>query len=292
METISCFDLFNSYPEKLTSKITEEDIKYMISTYTNIKVENLRIKKFINHRRYIRRMNFWSNFIFKVFDISKYEISLISDYYRNSITLDLNKTIGELKKEINDKLKIPIERLQFVLCDNVLLNDDNSSLRFFNPFRGKLSINITEPLVKNLLRVKYPNGEIKNVYTDFLITPDKFINNVLLYKRYDYELYYNNKTTFFNESLLELDIKPGDMIELEKIFKIDVENETGAIIYDLFDTRKDTILSIKDMIHLRKTIPIDKQQLFYNDIELENDKTLEFYGIEKETKLSLKIVDN
>ena len=71
-------------------------------------------------------------------------------------------------------------------------------------------------------------------------------------------------------------------------WQIFVKTPTGKTITLEIDSR-DTIDNIKQIIQDKEGCPPDQQSLFYGNILLEDGKTLEFYGIPKESTLRLEL---
>ena len=69
-------------------------------------------------------------------------------------------------------------------------------------------------------------------------------------------------------------------------FPITIKTLTGQnIIFDVNPTT--TILEVKEKINVRQGIPLDQQRLLFNEIILEDDKTLDYYNIKENSIIYL-----
>ena len=165
-----------------------------------------------------------------VYDITHFPININFNFYSTTLFLDLNKKIEELKQAINYKLKIPIERQEFYCDEELVYNDDYFQ---FEPFNNKINFKLIDAKEedKTLLKVKYQNGDIKQIYTDLLLTGYAF-NGILNKNTKDpviYDLFiFDNKKIPLNELLIFYNIKNGDLIELKERNNIKITVKTLA----------------------------------------------------------------
>ena len=110
---------------------------------------------------------FWDNFKLKIYDKTRYHTSLAKHYYKEDVILDLNRKVEQLKQMVFEQTKIPINRQKFYLNGEELNND--VSLENENLFGKNLSIKFTKQL-NDVIYLKYPNSEIKEIKTDLCIT--------------------------------------------------------------------------------------------------------------------------
>ena len=118
---------------------------------------------------------FQKDFKMKIYDISRYKAKLIRGFYETDVILDLNKKVEELKKMVCDQKKVPVERQQFFLNDKELTND--TILKDENFFEKELSIKITKQS-NDLIYIKYPNSEIKEIKTDLFNTGFELLEEI------------------------------------------------------------------------------------------------------------------
>ena len=125
-ETIRLSD----YPKLIKPDLTIKEIREVIKDKTGIKEENQRFEmirdySFGNLHQKSENENIFDDFVFKVYDKSRYYTGLKRDFYETEIILDLTKKVEELKKMIFEQVKIPTERIEFYLGKE-RLNDDSS----------------------------------------------------------------------------------------------------------------------------------------------------------------------
>ena len=82
-----------------------------------------------------------------------------------NVILDLTKDIAHLKQMVFEQTKIPINRQKFYYDDSEL-NDNNTTLEYFNPFKEEITIKIKKEL-NDIITIKYPNSKknkLKKIY--------------------------------------------------------------------------------------------------------------------------------
>ena len=153
-----------------------QDIKERIKQMSGISQDNVRFKVFFDSDTSCSdTSNFWSHLRIRFYDASRYYVKLKRNFFEEELYLNLNKTIEDLKKSINKDTNIPIERLQFQL-DNMIL-DNEIIPKDFDLFERKLSITITKEL-SNKIKVKSPNSEELQIYTDLYNTGLEFLEDI------------------------------------------------------------------------------------------------------------------
>ena len=114
-----------------------------------------------------------------------------------------------------EQTKIPINRQKFYLDDD---EKSDLSLEKENLFEKKLSIKFTKQL-NDVIYLKYPNSEIKEIKTDLCTTGlellEEFVPEVIG-ADINYNLFYKNKISPLTNLLVNGGIKSGDTIELRK----------------------------------------------------------------------------
>ena len=296
MLEISFKDLISLFKDEFKVTMTIADFKSMISKYTKIEEQNLRIQVLIDENGLSDKLDTKKELFdclhIYVYDITYFPININFNFYSTTLFLDLNKKIEELKQAINYKLKIPIERQEFYCDEELVYNDDYFQ---FEPFNNKINFKLIDAKEedKTLLKVKYPNGDIKQIYTDLLLTGYAF-NGILNKNTKDLVIYdlfiFENKKIPLNELLIFYNIKNGDLIELKERnnIKITVKTLAGEP-FTLFVSPNDEIFILKYLIELKIRIPIKEQRLIYEGKQLIDNRTIADYNIKKESSIHLSI---
>lgn len=296
MLEISFKDLISLFKDEFKVTMTIADFKSMISKYTKIEEQNLRIQVLIDENGLSDKLDTKKELFdclhIYVYDITHFPININFNFYSTTLFLDLNKKIEELKQAINYKLKIPIERQEFYCDEELVYNDDYFQ---FEPFNNKINFKLIDAKEedKTLLKVKYPNGDIKQIYTDLLLTGYAF-NGILNKNIKDpviYDLFiFDNKKIPLNELLIFYNIKNGDLIELKERnnIKITVKTLAGEP-FTLIVSPNDEIFILKYLIELKIGIPIKEQRLIYEGKQLIDNRTIADYNIKKESSIHLSI---
>ena len=173
MDLLSFFD----YKEFVNPNLKIKEIKQMIKGITGLNEKDIRLKlecDLDNNSGGLEEL-FWNRAKFKIYDASKYKTKLTRGIYQTNITLDLYKKIEDLKKSVSEQTMIPIERIQFQLNNMILEN--NKILDDYNLFDKKLSVSITKEL-NNQIKIKYPDSEEKQIYTDLCNTGLDFLKDI------------------------------------------------------------------------------------------------------------------
>ena len=292
-ETIRLLD----YPELIKPNVKIDDIRKVIKDKIGIKEENQRFELVGIDSHYFEfkgDYNFWENYELKVYDKTRYYTGLRRSFYQTEIILDLKRKVEDLKKMIFEQVKVPTERIEFYLNKNKLDNDyclDNVNL-----IAQDLSIKVTK-YTNDVLYLKYPNSEIKEIKTDLCNTGLEFLKEIepdsinidppkdFLIK---YEIYFNNKKLPFLDILFNSGIKSGDTIELRKRDNIRITTVTLTGKKTFWNVSPhDTIGLYKNFLLLYEGIPSEQQRLIFDGKQLDDNKTIADYNIKNESTLYL-----
>ena len=282
-----------TFPELLKNPDMKE-IKAMIKDKTGIKEEDQRYQITFNY--YGDGSNFFDNAKLNIYDNSKYRAKLVRHSYFQDFILELHEGAGtnqQVSQKIFEQTNVPIERLKFIFDEfdsSYYHTEENYDV---NSFRDKISlIKITKEL-NDIINIKYPNGEIKEIKTDLFNTGLELleeIQNNKIQKSSDikYLLVHNNKNLFLEDLLINQGIKNGDLIEI---------NNTGMIHFSIKNLTGKTIkietppnISVKLLIYfilIKEGYPISEQRLVFDGKQLENSKSIAEYGIQNESTLTL-----
>ena len=272
-----------------------KDVKKIIKDKTGIKEENQKFRVTYNdHGNPFDDWSFWNYLTMEVYDISNYEADLVRDVYTSKVTLDLNKKVGELKQIVFEKTKVPIERMKFHLNKSELDNDYSFRQKSdINLFKDKVIIKINKQL-NDVIYIQYPNSEIKEHTTDLYNTGFELLKEIDNHSLDDeghlkiqYKLFYKDKMLALDNLLIN-QITKGDLIKLIKkdVFMIFIKTLTGKTLV-LYVAQKDTIAYVKFLVQIQEGIPPEEQRIVFAGKQLEDNRTIGDYNIEKENTLHL-----
>ena len=289
---------FSNYPELINPNLNVKDIKRIIKEKTGIEEENqifnIKFDNFYGQRNFDRP--FWDYLSMEVIDISKYKANLIRDFYFKEVILDLNKKVEELKQTVFEQTNVPIERQKFYLNDSELDNDwrftDHNDIDLF---KDHISIKICKQ-ANDLIKLKYPNSEIREITTDLYNTGFELLKEIDNYSLDDYadfeikyNMYFKDKKIAFDDLLINY-IGKEDLIELvnRNNYVIFVKTLTGKT-KTFYAEENDTIALFKLLIQFKEGIPPKQQRLIFAGTQLEDHNTLGDYKMKMESTVHLAL---
>lgn len=282
-----------TFPELLKNPDMKE-VKAMIKDKTGIKEEDQRYQITFNY--YGDGSNFFDNAKLNIYDNSKYRAKLVRHSYFQDFILELHEGAGtnqQVSQKIFEQTNVPIERLKFISDEfdsSYYHTEENYDV---NSFRDKISlIKITKEL-NNIINIKYPNGEIKEIKTDLFNTGLELLeelqnNKIQQSSDIKYLLVHNNKNLFLEDLLINQGIKNGDLIEINNtgMIHFSIKNLTGKTI-KIETPPNISVKLLKYFILIKEGYPISEQRLVFDGKQLENSKSIAEYGIQNESTLTL-----
>ena len=207
----------------------------------------------------------------------------------------LNNTVRELKYLIESKINISYSRQrlfyqgkelednltlmdydlykqQNYLCLDIIIGDKNGVIVGINKKNNDI-LKFSFRAETKIIDIKYIIFEFTDLMPDMQILSiqNQQLKNELTLR--DYNIY--------NEAILDLECKSKNGI----ILFIKRQFDRRAIYVDVPIKKK--ISYIKKLCKKKYNLPIENQKLIYNEIELDNDKTVSYYDIKPEANLSL-----
>ena len=282
-----------TFPELLKNPDMKE-VKAMIKDKTGIKEEDQRYQITFNY--YGDGSNFFDNAKLNIYDNSKYRAKLVRHSYFQDFILELHEGAGtnqQVSQKIFEQTNVPIERLKFISDEfdsSYYHTEENYDV---NSFRDKISlIKITKEL-NDIINIKYPNGEIKEIKTDLFNTGLELLeelqnNKIQQSSDIKYLLVHNNKNLFLEDLLINQGIKNRDLIEINNtgMIHFSVKNLTGKTI-KIETPPNISVKLLKYFILIKEGYPISEQRLVFDGKQLENSTSIAEYGIQNESTLSL-----
>ena len=281
------------FPELMKNPDMKE-AKAMIKKITGIKEEDQRYQITFNY--YGDGSKFFDNAKLNIYDNSKYRAKLVRHSYFQDFILELHEGAGtnqQVSQKIFEQTNVPIERLKFISDEfdsSYYHTEENYDV---NSFRDKISlIKITKEL-NDIINIKYPNGEIKEIKTDLFNTGLELLeelqnNKIQQSSDIKYLLVHINKNLFLEDLLVNQGIKNGDLIEITNtgMIHFSIKNLTGKTI-KIETPPNISVKLLKYFILIKEGYPISEQRLVFDGKQLENSKSIAEYGIQNESTLTL-----
>lgn len=193
-----------------------------------------------------------------------------------SVTLDVepNDTIDDVKSRVTDAIDMP-KKDQRLAFNGKPLKKDGKTLRQYNiPNKGVLD------LLPMQIKVRTPDGEIIPIDVE----PSDTIRDVKLDVKdmtgipLPYQtLSIDGEELDNGPTLDDYNIKHGDILDLDPM-TIFVRKVDGKKV-ELVVLPTDTIADVKEMVEHKEGIPVEEQNLKFNDEDLEDSPALQDYDI-------------
>ena len=233
----------------------------------------------------------------------KNNILKIQEYdSKRILEIEFKSSDNILKIKQNIFYKYNINEIQQILYYKGKELEDNKTIENYKINYKSNIILYVNTLIDKVIYYKLPNNRVMLLAVSQFRTLKDIKNQIKISQNIDISeqrLFFKNKE-LTNDDINIFDYKPFKEEEKQIAFDlyigkkdgilIDIKRTNGEIIklkyYFSISTK---IINIKEKINelIRHFLP-DIQTLSYNGIELENEKTLEFYNIKKNTTLELE----
>lgn len=208
-----------------------------------------------------------------------------------TLEADQSESIGSIKFKILNTKKIPVEKQRLFYGGKLLDNGRTLSDYFINNYSTldlRLNLNGGMQIFIETLIGKVITLDVDS--SDTIATIKKKIRNASNIAVDTQELVYAGTKLKDKNTLADYNVKSGSTIDLVlrlrggmQIFVKTLSGKTITLEVDPFET----VSSVKDKIEFREGILPGLQRLVYAGKELQNDKTLFDYDIDKDSTLFL-----
>ena len=292
---------FRDFPEIFNKDFSMANLKKIIKEKTGINEESQVYQIFCDYG--FPSLYLWDNFSLQVYnkDLICNENDNNNEKYQivhaNEIQYEPYSNLKILEHqsfdEIVEYIENPIEEfnvinnslMDFHLYNNI--NENISYMKYYDAFEDE------KRLKNNILKIKYPNLEIKEIKTNLSFTGFDLLEQlenkrISSSKEIKYNLIYKNKKLLYNRPLNYEGIKDGDTIELENrnTVEINVKTLTGKTL-TLSVELNDSVETLKSLIQIFEGIPPDQARLIYAGMQLEEHRQLSKYKIQSESTIHL-----
>ena len=230
--------------------------------------------------------------------------------HKFSLTINQETKIGEIKKLIQEKIHISIDRLH-LFCNNIELDSNNDNLVSFDEKHNYVMLgqykanNFDKILVKfikdknmDLIIInKTNNDEVIEVSINSMDSSENLYD--LVNKKIGYDItkdnayilkidgkyiqYKNQYLYFFYQNF----ILENNILTLERLDDFILVEDLLCRTYIIERDSSESIMDIKIKIEEATEIEVDSIRLIFKGKQLEDNRTLEDYEIEKGSKLQL-----
>ena len=199
--------------------------------------------------------------------------------------------IGFIKQKIYERIQLHPE-IQILLFNNKELNNNNILSDYYITNKSTLKVNFKS---KNgiIIFIKRPN---KKLFPFDISTSETILSlKKIISKEEDIplgnlEMSYNGMKLNNDKNLLDYNIPNQSIIEAyffsENGYQIFVKTLTGKTI-TLNVQPYYKIVYIRELIKLKEGFPMEKQRIVYEGIQIEDNRTLADYNIQKESTIYL-----
>ena len=289
---------FRDFPEIFNKDLSMANLKKILKEKTGINEESQVYQIFCDYG--FPSLYFWDNFSLQVYNKDlicnendnnneKYQINEIQYEPYSNLKISEHQSFDEIveikENQIEEVNIINNSLMEFHLDNNI--NENIIYMEKYYAFKDE------KRLKNNILKIKYPNLDIKEIKTNLSFTGFDLLEQlenkcISSSKEIKYNLIYKNKKLLYNNPMDYQGIKDGDTIELENrnTVEIKVETLTGKTL-TLSVELNDSVETLKSLIQIFEGIPPDQARLIYAGMQLEEHRQLSKYKIQSESTIHL-----
>ena len=289
---------FRDFPEIFNKDLSMANLKKILKEKTGINEESQVYQIFCDYG--FPSLYFWDNFSLQVYNKDlicnendnnneKYQINEIQYEPYSNLKISEHQSFDEIveikENQIEEVNIINNSLMEFHLDNNI--NENIIYMEKYYAFKDE------KRLKNNILKIKYPNLDIKEIKTNLSFTGFDLLEQlenkcISSSKEIKYNLIYKNKKLLYNNPMDYQGIKDGDTIELENrnTVEIKVKTLTGKTL-TLSVELNDSVETLKSLIQIFEGIPPDQARLIYAGMQLEEHRQLSKYKIQSESTIHL-----
>ena len=289
---------FRDFPEIFNKDLSMANLKKILKEKTGINEESQVYQIFCDYG--FLSLYLWDNFSLQVYNKDlicnendnnneKYQINEIQYEPYSNLKISEHQSFDEIveikENQIEEVNIINNSLMEFHLDNNI--NENIIYMEKYYAFKDE------KRLKNNILKIKYPNLDIKEIKTNLSFTGFDLLEQlenkcISSSKEIKYNLIYKNKKLLYNNPMDYQGIKDGDTIELENrnTVEIKVKTLTGKTL-TLSVELNDSVETLKSLIQIFEGIPPDQARLIYAGMQLEEHRQLSKYKIQSESTIHL-----